>query len=171
MKDLKCILSEGLLGDIEDRLDSMDSDIAHAINIPTVRDFKKHPFNNQIHMVEWNTPLLNKYKDKYPELFGEFQSLTFCIRKEGNHYIDVYPQLLMPSKTYAGFNTKYIPGWATTYVKLDVRRLKQFVIGLINKLAKDEKKLDEFFSHAAKCYNMQLKQIYDYPVRELDELI
>lgn len=170
MKDLKCILYEGLLGDIEDRLDSMDSDIAHAINIPTIRDFKKHPFSNQIHMVEWNTPLLNKYKDKYPELFGEFQSLIFCIRKEKT-YIDIYPQLLMSAKTYTGFHTKYVPGWATTYVKLDVRRLKKVVIDLINKLAKDEKKLDEFFSHAAKCYDMQLKHIYDYPVRELDELI
>ena len=77
----------------------------------------------------------------------------------------------MPSKTYTAFHTKYVPGWATTYVKLYVRRLKKFVIGLINKLAKDEKKLDEFFSHAAKCYDMQLKHIYDYPVRELDELI
>lgn len=170
MKDLKCILSEGLLGDIEDRLDSMDSDIAHVINIPTIRDFKKHPFNNQIHMVEWNTSLLNKYKDKYPEMFGVFQSLAFCIRKEKN-YIDIYPQLLIPSKSYIGFHTKYVPGWATSYVKLDVRRMKQFVIGLINKLAKDEKKLDEFFSHAAKCYDMQLKQVYDYPVRDLDELI
>lgn len=171
MKDLKCILYEGLLGDIEDRLDSMDSDIAHAINIPTIRDFKKHPFSNQIHMVEWNTPLLNKYKDKYPELFGEFQSLVFCIRKENTHYCDVYPQLLMPTNTYAGFQLKYVPGWATTYVKLDLRRIKKVVIDLINKLAKDEKKLDEFFSHAAKCYDMQLKHIYDYPVRELDELI
>lgn len=171
MKNLKCILYEGLLGDIEDRLDSMDSDIDRAINIPTVRDFKKHPFSNNIHMVEWNTPLLNKYKDKYPELFGEFQSLTFCIRKEGNHYTDVYPQLLMPSKTYTAFHTKYVPGWATTYVKLDVRNIKKAVIALINKLAKDERKLDEFFSHAAKCYDLQLKHIYDYTVRELDELI
>lgn len=171
MKDLKHTLYEGLLGDIEDRIDSMDSDVDRAINIPTVRDFKKHPFSNNIHMVEWKTPLLNKYKDKYPELFGEFQSLTFCIRKESHHYIDIYPQLLMPAKTYTAFHTKYVPGWATTYVKLDVRRLKKVVIDLINKLAKDEKKLDEFFSHAAKCYDMQLKHIYDYPVRELDELI
>lgn len=171
MKELKYTLYEGLLGDIEDRIDSMDSDIDRAINIPTVRDFKKHPFSNNIHMVEWNTPLLNKYKDKYPELFGEFQSLAFCIRKESHRYIDVYPQLLMPSTTYTAFYTKYVPGWATTYVNLDVRRLKRVVINLINKLAKDEKKLDEFFSHAAKCYDMQLKHIYDYPLRELDELI
>lgn len=171
MKDLKHTLYEGLLGDIEDRIDSMDSDIDRAINIPTVKDFKKHPFSNNIHMVEWKTPLLNKYKNKYPELFGAFQSLTFCIRKEGNHYTDIYPQLLMPAKTYTAFNTKYVPGWATTYVKLDVRRLKRVVIDLINKLAKDEKKLDEFFSHAAKCYDLQLKHIYDYTVRELDELI
>lgn len=171
MKDLKYTLYEGLLGDIEDRIDSMDSDIDRAINIPTVRDFKKHPFSNNIHMVEWNTPLLNKYKDKYPELFGEFQSLAFCIRKESHRYIDVYPQLLMPAKTYTAFYTKYVPGWTTTYVNLDVRRLKRVVINLINKLAKDEKKLDEFFSHAAKCYDMQLKHIYDYPLRELDELI
>lgn len=171
MKDLKCILHEGLLGDIEDRLDSMDSDIDHAINIPTIRDFKKHPFNNNIHMVEWDTPLLNKYKNKYPELFGEFKSLTFCIRKEGNQCHDIFPQLLMPAKSYVGFHTKFIPGWITSYVKLDVRRLKKVVIALIEKLAKDERKLDEFFKHAAKCYDMQLHQVYNYTIRELDELI
>lgn len=171
MKTLKNTLTEGLLGDIEDRLDSMDNDIENAIRIPTIKDFKKHPFNNAIHMIEWNTVLLNKYKTKYPKLFGAFQALTFCVRKDRSSYVDVYPQLLKSSESYIGFETKLIYGWNLTYMYLDVRKVKKVVIDLINKLAKDERKLDEFFSHAAKCYDLQMKQVYDYHVRDLDELL
>lgn len=179
MKDLKTILTEGIhegiLSDIDNTVDSMDNNLESVLNVPTVKDFEQNKYNKNVYMVVWQSPILEKYQKKYPEMFGKFDSLAISIRKD-SYGIDIYPQLVMHSRNGTKSRiTKNIFGWRSSYVtQLGLRNAKKVAIDIIDKLAHNENKLDAFFKHAAFCYDMvdffDGDSTNDYDVKDFDKL-
>ena len=170
MKDLKEILSEGILSDIDDTVDSMDNNLESVLNVPTVKDFEQYKFNKNVYTVVWRSAILEKYQKRYPKLFGKFDSLAISIRKDPFGF-DIYPQLVIRRDNGTSLQ-KHIFGWRSSYVKqLGLRDAKKIAIDIIDKLAHNENKLDAFFKHAAFCYDMVDRDLTnDYDVKDLDEL-
>ena len=140
-------LKESLLADIDDTINKGEDDI---YNIPSIDDFQKDPYNSRNYFVIWWIPhIMQKYRSKYPEILKPgFDGLGF--------YIDTVWKKL---KIYFINNANYrkslrviLRAWDDTPIRGKTNQIKQEVIDMITKLAKNPKYLDRFFEQEYENY-------------------
>lgn len=150
MKNLKSYIEEGLLQGMDQTLASGEEDADAAMNIdtiPSIRDFKRNPYNKDYHGVAWYCPdVLAKYKKLYPDLVGpEMNTLWFVLDKYGR---------LCDLTVSFGKSTNFadcrqtIYGWNDGFVGATLTKYKEFAIILIKRLANNPEKLDKLMKHA-----------------------
>jgi hypothetical protein len=186
MKNLKSYISEGLLRGMENTLDDGQAALDAAMNVdtvPTVKDFKKHPWFNNMHLVPWYCPeVLAKYKKLYPDMIKrEYTTMFFALEKEGR-LTDL--NIMIGENTDVTCRKDALPGWNDGYVAADIRKCKGFVINLIKKLANNPDKMDKLMKYAYEFYdhytnktdfgrdskgNFKLKQVKSFSEFELDK--
>lgn len=153
MKTLKTIYNiynESILDDVEI---SLNKDAKSEIfKIPTIKDFVKNPYNYGMSNVSWDlSNVIDIYKKKYPQLLNkDWHYLHFVIMKDVDKKRAIYVYFAETSDPV----TKKIRmmGWEEI-VSYNMKQCKEWIIKLINHLAENPEKLDEFFKHANKMKN------------------
>jgi hypothetical protein len=141
---------EGLLRGMEDTLDSGQANVDAVMNldtIPTKKDFQKATWNKGWHGVAWYCPdVLAKYKKLYPDLIEpEMNTLWFALDKYGR-MCDL--NILFGAGTGIMDCKQSICGWGDGFVGATLTKYKEFVISLIERLAKNPEKLDKLMKHS-----------------------
>ena len=149
MKDLKYILAESFLDDIDDSL-SKDS-TKEIYKIPKVKDFQKSPYNHSLFFVDWDlSNIIDTYNKRYPKLhIHNWSKLRFVIMKDiGKKYA------VLVYNAEGGLNSKQmrLMGWEEI-LNYSIRTCREWVIELIEYLANNPDKLDELFKHSDRMKN------------------
>ena len=150
MKQLKDIL-EGLLRGQQSTLDSGDSALRETYNIPTYKDVRGSSFNKNIAIIDWVCPeLFNKYAGKNATT-RDMAGLQFRLYKGPAAKSDIPYLLDISCINERHSNSWGIPGWKAYVYENEKFAIKQ-VLQLIEKLAFEPGKLDEFFEQAERSY-------------------
>lgn len=149
MRNLKDILKESILNDIDDQLNIGDEDIIkHTYNVPKLEDFIVRGKRLEVF---WDCKeLLKKYKNKIKSLPKDSKGLTFTIRNSSHtnkNFIEVYLD------AYSGeymFRTHLAPlnCWRTVLDK-NALYCKKVILSIILHLVKNPKAFDEFINYIA----------------------
>jgi hypothetical protein len=151
MKSIKEYIYEGLLRGQQSTLDSGDSDLRKTYNIPTYKDVRRSAFNPNIAIIDWVCPeLFNKYAGKIATT-RDMAGLQFRLYKGSTAKSDVPCLLEISCINERHGNSWGVPGWKT-YVYENEKVAIKLVLQLIEKLAFEPGKLDEFFEHAERSY-------------------
>ena len=144
-------LKESLLGNVEDAL-SNDNAMNSEFNIdtlPTVKDFEKGLLNNKWHQALWYCPnVINRYKSKYSDIIPkEADSIMVVLDTTYSRVVDC--NLYFTTRVQFGVNKlRTIAGWNDCFVGANLRKYKQMAINILDKLARDPKKLDELMAYS-----------------------
>lgn len=144
-------LKESLLGNIEDAL-SNDNAMNSEFNIdtlPTVKDFEKGIFNTKWHQAVWYCPnVIDKYRSKYSDMIpAEVNSIAVVLDATYGRVVDC--NLYFTTRVQFGVNKlKTIVGWSDGFVGANLRKYKQMAINILDKLAKDPKKMDSLMAYS-----------------------
>lgn len=150
MRQLKDIL-EGLLRGQQSTLDSGDSDLRKTYNIPTYKDVRGSSFNKNIAIIDWVCPeLFSKYAGKTATT-RDMAGLQFRLYKGPAAKSDIPYLLDISCINERHSNSWGIPGWKAYIYENEKFAVKQ-VLQLIEKLAFESGKLDEFFEQAERSY-------------------
>lgn len=149
MKSLK----ESLLSDIEDTIANGEDDIKKALNIPTVKDFVKNPYNSKQTSVTWICPrIVEKYKTKYPDMVNDkWTGFEFMLDTYNSRMTDLH--IYLTDSTEFVSHKKVLPGWCDTFTGANLRNYKKMTIDIINTLAKKSELLDKVMEHAHESVN------------------
>jgi hypothetical protein len=151
MKDLKEYIYEGLLRGQKSTLDAGETDLKDAYNLPTYKDVRKSVFNPNIAIIDWVCPdLFNKYAGKTATT-RDMAGLQFRLYKGPAAKSDIPYSLDISCINKRHSNSWGIPGWKAYIYENEKFAIKQ-VLQLIEKLAFEPGKLDEFFEQADKSY-------------------
>lgn len=144
-------LKESLLGNIEDALsndNAMDSEF-NIDTLPTVKDFEKGIFNTKWHQALWYCPnVIKKYRSKYPDIVpAEVDSIMIVLDTGYGRVVDC--NIYFTKKiNYGVHKLKTIVGWNDGFVGANLRKYKQMAIDILNKLARDPKKMDALMAYS-----------------------
>lgn len=151
MKTLKEYIHEGLLKGQKATLDNGDFDLRKTYNIPTYKDVRRSAFNPNIAIIDWVCPeLFNKYAGKIATT-RDMAGLQFRLYKGTTAKSDVPYLLDISCINERHGNSWGIPGWKAYVYEAEKFAVKQ-VLQLIEKLAFEPGKLDEFFEQAERSY-------------------
>ena len=151
IKSLKTSLYEGLLRGQQSTLDSGDSDLRKTYNIPAYKDVRRSAFNPNIAIVDWVCPeLFSKYAGKTATT-RDMAGLQFRLYKGPKAKSDIPYLLDISCINERHSNSWGIPGWKAYIYEIEKFAVKQ-VLQLIEKLAFEPGKLDEFFEQAERSY-------------------
>lgn len=147
-------LKESLLSDMEDTLSRGEQDLIDALQLPTIKDFIKNPYNTKMHSVKWMcTDIINKYKQKYPSMIAdEFIGFELMLDASWSRVVDLHIYLTN-SRDFVS-HKKVLPGWYDTFIGSDVRTYKKMTIDIIKALAKNPDILDKLMDHAFKSWKL-----------------
>ena len=151
MKDIKEYMYEGLLKGQKATLDNGDFDLRKTYNIPTYKDVRRSAFNPNIAIIDWVCPeLFSKYAGKIATT-RDMAGLQFRLYKGTTAKSDVPYLLDISCINERHSNSWGIPGWKAYVYEAEKFAVKQ-VLQLIEKLAFEPGKLDEFFEQAERSY-------------------
>ena len=145
-------LKESLLGNIEDAL-SNDNAMNSEFNIdtlPTVKDFEKGIFNNKWHQAVWYCPnVIDKYRSKYSDMIpAEVNSIMVVLDATYGRVVDCNLYFCNGKDSFGMRKLRTIVGWSDGFVGANLRKYKQMAIDILNKLAKDPKKIDTLIAYS-----------------------
>lgn len=145
-------LKESLLGNIEDAL-SNDNAMNSEFNIdtlPTVRDFEKDIFNRKLNKAVWYCPnVIDKYRSKYSDMIpAGVNSIMVALDATYSRVVDCRLYFCNDKDSYGMRKLKTIVGWEDGFVGADLRKYKQMAINVLDKLARDPKKMDELLAYS-----------------------
>ena len=144
-------LKESLLGNIEDALSNdkaMDSEL-NIDTLPTVKDFEKGILNTKWHQAVWYCPnVIDKYRSKYSDMIpAEVNSIAVVLDATYGRVVDC--NLYFTTRVQFGVNKlKTIVGWSDGFVGANLRKYKQMAINILDKLARNPKKMDELITYS-----------------------
>lgn len=164
MKNIKDILVEGILDDIETTLSVSDDDVKNSLNgkIPNIKDFKRSPVNSDRHNVFWECPLLISqyikeikfpYRIRLDDIIGIRVSIVKALMN-GEYYF----QVALYDKDLRVSNLNGIAG-AGELIKLPAA--KKVAIQFIQKIANDHTKLKDIIqTHNSSKYGNPTSFVY-----------
>ena len=151
MKNLKTYIYEGLLRGQKSTLDGGDSALRETYNLPTYKDVRGSQFNKNIAIIDWVCPeLFSKYAGRISTT-RDMAGLQFRLYKGPAAKSDIPYLLDISCINERHSNSWGIPGWKAYVYENEKFAVKQ-VLQLIEKLAFEPGKLDEFFEQADKSY-------------------
>lgn len=151
MIDIKEYMYEGLLRGQQSTLDNGDSDLRKMYNLPTYKDVRGSAFNPNIAIIDWVCPeLFNKYAGKTATT-RDMAGLQFRLYKGPKAKSDIPYLLDISCINERHSNSWGVPGWKAYIYENEKVAIKQ-VLQLIEKLAFEPGKLDEFFEQAERSY-------------------
>lgn len=151
IKSLKTSLYEGLLRGQQSTLDSGMSDLRKTYNIPTYKDVRGSSVNKNLAIIDWVCPeLFSKYAGKIATTH-DMTGLQFRLYKSPAAKSDIPYLLDISCINERHSNSWGIPGWKAYANGTEKFAVKQ-VLQLIEKLAFEQGKLDEFFEQAERSY-------------------
>lgn len=150
MKTLRNIL-EGLLRGQKSTLDSGDSALRETYNIPAYKDVRRSVFNPNISILDWVCPELFKKYAGRTSTTRDMVGLQFRLYKGPSAKSDIPYLLDISCINERHSNSWGIHGWKAYIYENEKFAVKQ-VLQLIEKLAFEPGKLDEFFEQADKSY-------------------
>lgn len=138
-------LKESLLSKTKDKVGNASKNIENILNIPTINDFYVSPWNRNHIQLDWNCQeLLDTYRDEYTELLHRNGcGIRFQIDQTWRQAQILNAFIFVPNK-----NNWFLRGWTHAFVGANLRVYKKEVIRLIETLAKNPDKMDEFLRHA-----------------------
>lgn len=172
MKNLKSYIEEGLLQGMDQTLASGQDTLNAAMNIdtlPSVKDFKKNPYNKDVCDVAWYCPnVLKKYKSLYPDMIlNDHDSIHFALDKfDRSTFLDIY---IGAGVNYPVANYCVIYGWHDSLAGATLAKYKSIVIKLIDNIARNPQKLDKIMAYAYEC-RKQYNDVKDNPDKTYKKL-
>ena len=171
MKQLKDIF-EGIMD--KNNRQTVGSNIVDTLNVPTVKDFVKNPWNKDFVGVVWDCEsILNQYRDRYPKLLKNYNSIQFVLDM-GYRVVTVNPWFGVkdesdPKSLIAKKGIVY--GWNDSFVGSNIATYKKMVIRIISRLAESPERMNNFLKHAEQCRSyVEDKGTYEYTVLELTDI-
>jgi hypothetical protein len=156
-------LYESLLSDIEDTIANGEDDIKKALNIPTVKDFVKNPYNSKQTSAKWICPrIVEKYKTKYPDMvIDKWTGFEFMLDTYNSRMTDLH--IYLTDSTEFLSHKKVLPGWCDTFTGANLRTYKKMTIDIIEAIAKKPELLDKVMEHSYKAFksNKQMSYLTD----------
>ena len=151
IKSLKTSLYEGLLRGQQSTLDSGESDLRKTYNLPAYKDVRGSAFNPNIAILDWVCPeLFSKYAGKTATT-RDMAGLQFRLYKGPAAKSDIPYLLDISCINERHGNSWGVHGWKAYIYENEKFAVKQ-VLQLIEKLAFEPGKLDEFFEQAERSY-------------------
>lgn len=149
-------LKESLLDDMEDVIARGEDDIKKALNIPTVKDFIKNPYNSKQSSVKWICPsIVDKYKTKYPDMVADkWTGFELMLDTYNSRMTDLHMYLTDSDKHSFISHKKVLPGWCDTFTGANLRHYKKMAIDIINILAEKPDLLDKVMEHTYKAFKL-----------------
>ena len=145
-------LKESLLGNIEDAL-SNDNAMNSEFNIdtlPTVKDFEKGIFNTKWHQAVWYCPnVINKYRSKYSDMIpADVNAIMVVLDATYGRVVDCNLYFCNGKDSFGMRKLRTIVGWSDGFVGANLRKYKQMAINILDKLARDPKKMDTLMAYS-----------------------
>lgn len=146
-------LKESLLDNIDDIINRGENDLKDSLNIPSVKDFVKNPYNSKQTCVKWICPyIIEKYKNKYPDMVNDkWTGFEFMLDVYNKRMTDLY--IYLTDSTEFVSHKKVLAGWCDTFTGANLRQYKKMTIDIVNILAKKPDLLDKVMEHAYKAVN------------------
>jgi hypothetical protein len=153
-------LKESLLDDMEEVIDRGEHDIEKILNIPTVKDFIKNPYNGNQSSVKWICPsIVEKYKTKYPDMVNDkWKGFEFMLDVYNKRMTDLH--IYLTDSTEFVSHKKVLSGWCDTFTGANLRNYKKMTIDIVNILAKKPDILDKVMEHAYKAFKLNKQMSY-----------
>lgn len=146
-------LKESLLDNIDDIINRGENDLKDSLNIPSVKDFVKNPYNSKQTCVKWICPyIIEKYKNKYPDMVNDkWTGFEFMLDVYNKRMTDLH--IYLTDSTEFVSHKKVLAGWCDTFTGANLRQYKKMTIDIVNILAKKPDLLDKVMEHAHKAVN------------------
>lgn len=153
-------LKESLLDDMEDVIARGEDDIKKALNIPTVKDFVKNPYNSKQTSAKWICPnIIKKYKTKYPDMvYDQWTGFEFMLDTYNSRMTDLH--IYLTDSTEFVSRKKVLGGWCDTFTGANLRNYKKMTIDIIEAFAKKPELLDKVMEHAYKATKLHKQMSY-----------
>lgn len=138
-------LKESLLGKTKDKVENAGKSISTSLNIPTLNDFYKCPYDPRHIEVDWDCEvLLDMYRSQFPDLLAkEGCKLKFQIDQTWRQCqtLNIY---IVHKNTK---NNWFLRGWVHHFVGANLRVYKKEILKLIDELAHDLDKFERLLQH------------------------
>lgn len=169
MKQLKNILSEGILDDVDIAVDKMDKDLEASLNIPTKKDFERSDYARDLWGVKWYCPqVINNYKSKYPFIKDNMDGIAITCRSNSSHGKTFNIRLMYHNRTWINW---YLSGWEIEWYdleKMSLPNMKKLAIEIIDHLAHHPNAIDALFKQVLDYHKVDGM---DYKWKDLRELL